>query len=114
MGDFTMATGRRSRRDAGRPQPPRRRPCGAAAAPRGTFFLANGDRPVVLLSAGVGITPVLSMLHALAESGSPREIWWLHGARNGSEHPFAAESRELLNLLPDSHCHVFYSRPSAS
>jgi ferredoxin-NADP reductase/MOSC domain-containing protein YiiM/ferredoxin len=84
------------------------------AAPRGTFFLANGDRPVVLLSAGVGITPVLSMLHALAESGSPREIWWLHGARNGSEHPFAAESRELLNLLPNSHFHVFYSRPSAS
>ncbi|WP_319458125.1 MULTISPECIES: MOSC and FAD-binding oxidoreductase domain-containing protein [unclassified Mycobacterium] len=84
------------------------------AAPRGTFFLADGERPVILLSAGVGITPVLSMLHALAESGSTREVWWLHGARNGSEDPFAAESRELLNRLPGSHCHVFYSRPSAS
>ena len=62
----------------------------------------TSDRPVLLLSAGVGITPVLSMLHALAESGSPREVWWLHGARDGAEHPFAAECRELLNRLPDS------------
>lgn len=84
------------------------------AAPRGTFFLADGDRPVILLSAGVGITPVLSMLNALAELGSTREVWWLHGARNGSEDPFAAESRELLNRLPRSRCHVFYSRPSGS
>ena len=84
------------------------------AAPRGTFFLADGERPVLLLSAGVGITPVLSMLHALAASPTPREVWWVHGARDGAEHPFAAECRGLLDRLPHSRSHVFYSRPATS
>ncbi|MDT5334756.1 MAG: hypothetical protein QOD90_261 [Mycobacterium sp.] len=89
------------------------------AAPRGTFVLianleADDDRPVVLLSAGVGITPVLSMLHALAEAGSRREVWWLHGARGGGANPFAAECRELLKRLPGSRSQVFYSRPAIS
>ena len=50
------------------------------AAPRGTFFLNEGEGPVLLLSAGVGVTPVLSMLHALVQMHSTREVWWLHGA----------------------------------
>ena len=61
-----------------------------ASAARGSFTLRPGDAPVVLLSAGIGATPVLAMLHALAAEASPREIWWLYGARNGREHPFAA------------------------
>lgn len=84
------------------------------AAPRGTFFLAENDRPVLLLSAGVGVTPMLAMLYALVASGSAREVWWLHGARDGTEHPFAAECRQLLDRLPGSRSHVFYSRPAAS
>ena len=82
-------------------------------APRGSFTLAPGDRPVVLLSAGIGATPVLSMLHSLAESGSDsqREVWWCHGARNGAEHPFAAEARELLGRLSQGHSLVAYSKP---
>ena len=63
------------------------------AAPRGTFILRPGTAPVLLISAGVGATPVLAMLHALAASGSAREIWWLHGARSRAEEPFAAESK---------------------
>jgi ferredoxin-NADP reductase len=51
------------------------------AAPRGTFSLADGAAPVVLVSAGVGVTPVLSMLHQLAARQPEREVWWLHGAR---------------------------------
>ena len=53
------------------------------------------------------------MLHALAASGSrfQREIWWCYGARNGREHPFAAEVRELLGRLPWSHSFVAYSEP---
>ncbi|MEU8978703.1 MOSC and FAD-binding oxidoreductase domain-containing protein [Streptomyces sp. NPDC048309] len=82
------------------------------AAPRGTFFLVEGDGPVVLISVGVGATPVLAMLHTLARSGSQREVWWLHGARNRAEHPFAAESRELLAALPHARFRVFYSRPA--
>ncbi len=67
-----------------------------AAAPRGTFVLQPGDTPVLLISAGVGATPVLAMLHALAASGSARDVWWLHGARSRAEEPFAAEARSLL------------------
>jgi len=84
------------------------------AAPRGSFFLEGGHEPVILLSAGVGVTPVLSMLHFLLETGSNRPLWWLHGARDGSEHPFAAEARELLEHLPDKHSRIFYSRPTAT
>jgi ferredoxin-NADP reductase/MOSC domain-containing protein YiiM/ferredoxin len=83
------------------------------SAPRGSFTLAPGDSPVVLLSAGIGATPVLSMLHSLAATSpnSMREIWWCYAARNGSEHPFAAEARELLKSLPQSHSLFAYSKP---
>jgi ferredoxin-NADP reductase/MOSC domain-containing protein YiiM len=82
------------------------------AAPRGSFFLTDNERPVVLVSAGVGATPVLAMLHTLASEGSQREVWWLHGARDGREHPFAAESRRLLSRLASSHTYICYSRPT--
>jgi ferredoxin-NADP reductase/MOSC domain-containing protein YiiM/ferredoxin len=81
------------------------------SAPRGSFTLRQGDRPVVLVSAGIGATPVLAMLHALAVEQTRREIWWIHGARNSSEHPFAAEVRELLKTLPGSRSHIRYSAP---
>jgi ferredoxin-NADP reductase/MOSC domain-containing protein YiiM len=83
------------------------------SAPRGTFTLREGESPVVLASAGVGATPVLAMLHALAEQGSRRGVWWLFGARDRDEHPFLEESRELLRRLPGGHAHVRYSRPRA-
>jgi ferredoxin-NADP reductase/MOSC domain-containing protein YiiM len=82
-----------------------------AAAPRGTFVLQPGETPVLLISAGVGATPVLAMLYALAASGSARDIWWLHGARSRAEEPFVAESRSLLASLARGHRHVCYSRP---
>jgi len=81
------------------------------SAPRGAFTLAQGDGPVVLLSAGIGSTPVLAMLHALAAGGSQRDIWWVHGARNGAEQAFAMEARALLKSLPGGHSHVLYSAP---
>ena len=80
------------------------------AAPRGTFVLRPGDAPILLLSAGVGATPVLAMLYALATTQSTREVWWLHGARNKTEHPFAEESARLLAQLPHGHQHICYSR----
>ena len=84
------------------------------AAPRGTFFLNEGDGPVLLLSAGVGVTPVLSMLHVLVQMNSTRKVWWLHGARDGSEHPFAMEARTLLTRLAHSRSEIAYSRPAAN
>jgi ferredoxin-NADP reductase/MOSC domain-containing protein YiiM len=82
-----------------------------ASAARGGFTLRPGDRPVALLSAGIGVTPVLAMLHALATETSTRDIWWLYGARNGREHPFAEETRGLLKALARSHSHIRYSSP---
>jgi ferredoxin-NADP reductase len=82
-----------------------------AAAPRGSFVLRDGTRPVVLISAGVGATPVLAMLHALARDHSPRPIWWVHGARNRDEHAFGAEVDALLGGLADGHRVVAYSQP---
>jgi ferredoxin-NADP reductase/MOSC domain-containing protein YiiM len=81
------------------------------AAPRGTFILDQDDAPVLLISAGVGATPVLAMLHALAAAGSQREIWWLHGARSGRDDSFASEARRLLASLAGVHTLVCYSRP---
>jgi ferredoxin-NADP reductase/MOSC domain-containing protein YiiM len=83
------------------------------SAPRGSFTLHPGQNPVVLLSAGVGATPVMSMLHALAAEQSQREIWWIYGARNRVEHPFAEESRSLLKQLSRGRGYIVYSRPSA-
>jgi ferredoxin-NADP reductase/MOSC domain-containing protein YiiM len=82
-----------------------------ASAPRGNFALSPGDGAVVFLSAGIGATPVLAMLHALAAAASMRQVWWLHGARNRQEHPFAEEARALLGALPHGHSHVRYSSP---
>jgi ferredoxin-NADP reductase/MOSC domain-containing protein YiiM len=82
------------------------------AAPRGSFTLDPGGSPVLLISAGVGATPVLAMLHALAADRSEREVWWLHGARSGSELSFAAETRALLAALPHAHRYVCFSRPT--
>ena len=81
------------------------------AAPRGTFILDETHAPVLLISAGIGATPVLAMLQALAQEHSDRVIWWLNGARNGREHPFAAEARALLASLPNGQAHVYYSQP---
>ena len=81
------------------------------STPRGSFTLGPGETPVVFLSAGVGATPVMAMLHALAAVASPREVWWLYGARRGREHTFAREARTLLNALPHSHSHIRYSAP---
>jgi ferredoxin-NADP reductase/MOSC domain-containing protein YiiM/ferredoxin len=81
------------------------------AAPRGTFILDETRAPVLLISAGIGATPVLAMLQALAQEHSEREIWWLHGARNRREHPFASEARSLLASLANVHADVYYSHP---
>jgi ferredoxin-NADP reductase/MOSC domain-containing protein YiiM/ferredoxin len=79
------------------------------AAPRGDFVPDDGTGPILLMSAGIGVTPVLAMLHQLVESHSERDIWWLYGARGPQEHPFAAEAHALLASLPHAREHVFYS-----
>jgi ferredoxin-NADP reductase/MOSC domain-containing protein YiiM len=83
------------------------------SAPRGSFTLTPGEGPVVFLSAGIGATPLLAMLHSLAENEAnrKREVWWCYGARNGREHPFATEVSDLLNRFRRSHAFIAYSKP---
>lgn len=83
------------------------------AAPRGGFVMRGGPQPVVFLSAGIGITPVLAMLRALAARRSDRPVRWIHCARNSAEHPFRREVRDLLASLPNARSLIAYSRPGA-
>jgi ferredoxin-NADP reductase len=81
------------------------------SSPRGSFVLESGQRPVVLLSAGIGATPVLAMLHELARDHSTRSVSWIHSARDRQHHPFAAEARRLMLAIPHGQSRVCYSRP---
>jgi ferredoxin-NADP reductase len=76
------------------------------SAPRGGFILRSGDAPVVLPSAGIGAPPVLAMLYSLSSAASCPEVWWIYGARNRAEHPFAKESRGLLQTLVNSRSQI--------
>jgi ferredoxin-NADP reductase/MOSC domain-containing protein YiiM len=82
-----------------------------AASARGEFVLESGTGAVLLISAGIGVTPVLAMLHALADEASRRDIWWLHAARRPRDQALGAEAHRLLTMLPRAHERVFYSAP---
>ena len=83
-------------------------------APRGKFHLdPEGDRPVVLLSAGVGLTPMISMMNAIVQSGSRRPVWFIHGARDGREHAMGAQVRRMAAANETVHAHIRYSQPAA-
>jgi ferredoxin-NADP reductase/MOSC domain-containing protein YiiM/ferredoxin len=84
------------------------------SAPRGSFTLAAGATAAVLISAGVGVTPMLAMLGAAAaiDAGASRPVWWLHSARDRAHHSFAKEADDLLGAIRASHRCVIYSRPA--
>ena len=83
------------------------------AAPRGEFVLTSDTNPVLLVSAGIGVTPVLAMLHQLAAAKSTRDLWWIHTARDASEHAFADEAHQLLQSLPRANERIFYTSAKA-
>src|SRR5258705_44463 len=83
------------------------------SSPRGSFILQSGERPVLLLSAGIGATPVLAMLHALAAARSTRQVLWLHAARDRRHHAFAVEVRGVMPTLAHGRSYVCYSRPGS-
>ena len=84
------------------------------SAPRGSFTLGAGATPVVFISAGVGVTPMLAMLHDVVATNATtsRLIWWLHSARDRAHHSFAEEADDLLIALRSAHRCVMYSRPA--
>jgi len=83
------------------------------SSPRGSFVLQPGELPVVLLSAGIGATPVLAMLQALAAERSTRQVLWLHAARDRQHHSFPDEVRRLVRALPHGRSFVCYSKPGS-
>ena len=81
-------------------------------APRGKFYLDPEDStPVVLVSGGVGLTPMISMLNAIVEAGSGRPVWFIHGTRDSSEHAMATHARRVANENDNMNVHVSYSQP---
>ncbi|ANK80297.1 MAG: hypothetical protein TEF_05430 [Rhizobiales bacterium NRL2] len=81
-------------------------------APNGDFFLdMHRQTPVVLIGGGIGITPVLSMLNAIVESGSKRETWFFLGVRNSVEHVFREHLERLDRENENVHVRIVYSKP---
>lgn len=82
--------------------------------PCGEFFLSDErtDRPLVLISGGVGVTAVLSMLHAAIDRNETRPIHFIHAALNGETHAFREEVRALASEHPRLQLHVRYSNAS--
>jgi nitric oxide dioxygenase len=84
--------------------------------PCGQFTLdsrAVPPRPIVLLSGGIGVTPVLSMLKSLIHQGVEQPVYFLHAARNSDVHAFADEVRGLTAGRPRVHTHFRYDAPLA-
>ena len=80
------------------------------AAPRGEFTLDAGTGPVLLIAAGIGVTPVLAMLHELAAVRSGREVWWLYGARGPARAPVRRRGPlSCWTSLPHAREHICYS-----
>ncbi|MFD8708068.1 globin domain-containing protein [Kitasatospora sp. NPDC059648] len=81
------------------------------APPLGDIFLAEGDGPVLLASAGIGNTPMTAMLDHLAATGSTRQVISVHGDRDQLSHAFRADLEQLTAKLANATAHVFYERP---
>ncbi len=84
----------------------------AAKPPSGKFILdVQKSIPAVLISNGVGITPMISMAKAVTRLNPNRPIWFLHGARNGDFHAFRDEISTIAQQNPNIKVHFAYSRP---
>ncbi|WP_299044147.1 pyridoxamine 5'-phosphate oxidase family protein [uncultured Tateyamaria sp.] len=82
-----------------------------ARSPSGNFVMPRSTCPLVLVSAGVGLTPMVAALHALATDGSDRPVWFVHGARNRAQHALASEVNTLVRNRPNLTRRILYSQP---
>ncbi|MGL5976571.1 MAG: NO-inducible flavohemoprotein, partial [Aeromonas sobria] len=79
------------------------------------FYLkADGHTPVVLLSAGVGVTPMMSMLNQLLTIGHQTDITWLHACEQGAVHAFREDIRNKRSQYTNLVSRVWYREPEAS
>ncbi|GAA4851454.1 FAD-binding oxidoreductase [Saccharopolyspora rosea] len=79
--------------------------------PSGDVTLDDGDGPVLLVSAGIGCTPMISMLSHLAATDSPRQVIAVHADRTQRTHALRADLDQLVAKLPDATAHVWYEAP---
>jgi nitric oxide dioxygenase len=83
-----------------------------AGAPFGPIVLdRESDRPVLLASAGIGITPMVGMLEHLAEQGSERRVAVLHADRSPAAHAFRGRVADLVGKLPQATLDIWYEQP---
>ena len=82
----------------------------AVSAPSGGLTLPDGDEPLLLASAGIGITPMLAMLEQLATTGSTRPVLVSHADRSPSTHAHREEMRQLVTELPHASLHLWYEK----
>lgn len=81
-------------------------------APAGDFFMdVESDTPVVLLSAGVGLTPTLSMLESLSAHQAP--VTWVHATENGQQHAFKQHVNQIVSSQDNVNALVWYNQPTA-
>ncbi|MGI5134168.1 MULTISPECIES: globin domain-containing protein [unclassified Streptomyces] len=83
----------------------------SVSLPAGDLVLPEGDHPLLLASAGIGITPMLTMLDHLAVTGSTRQVAVVHADRTPAHHPHRDEQRQLVDALPDAKLHLWYQEP---
>ncbi|MFL4910237.1 globin domain-containing protein [Streptomyces sp. MMS24-I2-30] len=81
------------------------------STPFGDLTLRPGDGPLLLASAGIGTTPVLSMLNHLAAGRSPRSVTVVHADRTPDDHAHREELKRLVRALPDARLHLWYEEP---
>ncbi|MEM7508586.1 MAG: 2Fe-2S iron-sulfur cluster-binding protein [Pseudomonadota bacterium] len=86
-----------------------------AASPGGDFVLEDSDQPVVMLSAGVGITPMIAMLEgqiaAMQAGARPRDVWFVHATQNSRNMAFRKDLEALAEAHPWLRLHIAYSAP---
>ncbi|WP_055585626.1 globin domain-containing protein [Streptacidiphilus griseoplanus] len=83
----------------------------ALSAPFGDVVLDAGAHPLLLVSAGIGCTPMVGMLEHLAATGSDRPVLVLHADRSPADHALRDRTRELLQQLPTARAVFWYERP---
>ncbi len=84
----------------------------SARNPAGEFVLRDSSRPVVLVSAGIGVTPMVSMLHELSDQADERPLIFVHGARSGRQHALADEVHDVVRRNPYARSMTLYSQPN--
>ena len=78
------------------------------SAPFGDLVLEDSEGPLVLISAGIGITPIIGILHYLLGTGSTRDVLVLHADRSPARHAHRQELKELVEALPSATLHRWY------